>query len=62
MVVPVRGAGGSGLRMCFGQVTQLAEILRGEGRGATPYAVFRVAEPKRDIETLGCYRAPGAKY
>jgi len=62
IVVPVRGAGARTLRMCFADVRMLPEIDRGAGRGMTPYAVLRVAGPKRDIERIGCYRPPEAKF
>jgi hypothetical protein len=62
VVVPVRGAGAPTLEMCFSDVRMLPEIDRGAGRGMTPYAVLRVAGPKRDIERIGCYRPPMAKF
>jgi 4-amino-4-deoxy-L-arabinose transferase-like glycosyltransferase len=62
VVVPVRGAGARTLRMCFSDVEILPEIDRGAGRGMTPYTVLRVAGPKRDVERIGCYRPPLAKF
>ena len=62
MVVPTRAAGAQVLALCFAQVQPLPEIDRGLGRDATPYSLYRVAGPKRDIERAGCYRAPGAKF
>jgi len=62
VVVPVRGAGARTLRLCFTDVQMLPEIDRGAGRGATAYAVLRVAGPKRDIERIGCYRPPQTKF
>jgi hypothetical protein len=62
VVVPVRGAGARTLRLCFSDVRQLPEIDRGAGRGMTAYAVLRVAGPTRDIERIGCYRPPQAKF
>ena len=54
VVVPPRDPGEPVLRGCFGQVTALPAIMRGQGRGATPYLVFRVAQPRRDVERDGC--------
>ena len=62
VVVPVRGAGARALRSCFSSVQMAPEIDRGAGRGMTPYAVLRVAGPKRDIERIGCQRPPQAKF
>ena len=62
IVVPVRGAGARTLRMCFSDVRMLPEIDRGAGRGMTAYAVLRVAGPKRDVERIGCFRPPMAKF
>jgi 4-amino-4-deoxy-L-arabinose transferase-like glycosyltransferase len=62
VVVPVRGAGARTLRLCFTDVQMLPEIDRGAGRSMTPYTVLRVAGPKRDIERIGCYRPPQAKF
>jgi hypothetical protein len=50
------------MRGCFASVQMLSEIDRGAGRGMTPYAVLRVAGPKRDIEKIGCYRPPQPKF
>jgi hypothetical protein len=61
ILVPVRGAGGRSLRLCFADVQPLPELDRGAGAGTTPYAVFRVAQPRRDIERIGCYRPAKAK-
>jgi 4-amino-4-deoxy-L-arabinose transferase-like glycosyltransferase len=41
---------------CFGSVRQLPDLVRGAGRGATVYTVYLVAQPKYDIERVGCYR------
>jgi 4-amino-4-deoxy-L-arabinose transferase-like glycosyltransferase len=54
IVVPARNPAGALLPLCFGQVGALAAITRGEGRSATRYAVYRVAQPRRDVEHLGC--------
>ncbi len=62
VIVPVRGAGARALAMCFSDVQMLPEIDRGAGRSMTPYAVLRVAGPKRDIERIGCYRPPQTKF
>jgi 4-amino-4-deoxy-L-arabinose transferase-like glycosyltransferase len=61
ILVPMRGKGARTLGLCFGQLQALPEIDRGLGRGATAYAVYRVAQPKRDIERIGCYRPPMPK-
>jgi hypothetical protein len=44
--------------LCFGRAEALPDIVRGRGRGATAYAVYRVSEPRRNLETLGCYWPP----
>jgi hypothetical protein len=62
VVVPTRGAGAQALGACFADVRPLPEIDRGAGRGMTVYSVFRVARPTRDIERIGCYRPPEAKF
>jgi 4-amino-4-deoxy-L-arabinose transferase-like glycosyltransferase len=62
MVVPTRDAGAEAMRACFAQVQPLTEIDRGRGKDATPYTIYRVAQPLRDVERIGCYRPPGAKY
>ena len=43
---------------CFARAEPLADIVRGQGEGATDYAVFEVAGPKRDLQTLGCFGRP----
>jgi 4-amino-4-deoxy-L-arabinose transferase-like glycosyltransferase len=62
VVVPIRGAGGRTLRLCFADVRPLAEIDRGVGAGMTAYAVYRVDRPRRDVERIGCYRPPMLKF
>ena len=62
IIVPIRGAGARAMRACFTGVQMLPEIDRGAGRGMTPYAVLRVEGPKRDIQRIGCYRAPQVKF
>ena len=43
------------LAACFGEVTPLGVVDRGQGRSRwTRYAVYRVAAPKRDIAAQGC--------
>ena len=43
------------LQACFADVRPLGVIDRGEGRSRwTRYAVFRVAEPRRDVLRHGC--------
>jgi 4-amino-4-deoxy-L-arabinose transferase-like glycosyltransferase len=54
IVVPARNPAGALLPLCFGQVDALAPIGRGEGRSAALYAVYRVTQPRRDVERLGC--------
>jgi hypothetical protein len=54
IVVPARNPAGALLPLCFGQVDALAPITRGEGRSAASYAVYRVAQPRRDVDRLGC--------
>jgi len=45
----------SSLQACFAQVTPLGVLDRGDGRSRwTRYAVYRVAEPRRDVLALGC--------
>ncbi len=39
------------LRGCFGQVESLGYLYRGQ----SPYAAFRVAEPRRDVLGTGCW-------
>jgi 4-amino-4-deoxy-L-arabinose transferase-like glycosyltransferase len=58
VVVPARNQAGQTLPACFASVQGLASISRGAGPSATSYAVFRVAEPRRDIERQGCEAVP----
>ncbi len=58
IVVPAHNPAGAALPLCFAKVDALPPITRGAGRSATSYAVFRVAEPRRDVERQGC--DPGA--
>jgi hypothetical protein len=58
VVVPPGNPAGALLPRCFGKVDLLPGITRGEGRSTAAYAVYRVAEPRRDIERIGC--DPGA--
>jgi 4-amino-4-deoxy-L-arabinose transferase-like glycosyltransferase len=62
IVVPGRGAGEDALRRCFAEVDALPEIDRGEGRGLSSYAAYRVARPLDDVERTGCYRPPASKF
>ena len=62
VVIPVRGAGVGALHGCFADVQLLPEIDRGAGRGMTAYTVLRVAGPSRDIERIGCWRPPQARF
>lgn len=54
IVVAPRNPAGGLLPLCFGQVDAVAPIIRGQGRSAASYAVYRVAQPRRDVERLGC--------
>jgi len=54
VVVQARNPAGALLPSCFGQVARLADVVRGAGKSATAYALYRVASPRRDIERLGC--------
>jgi 4-amino-4-deoxy-L-arabinose transferase-like glycosyltransferase len=54
VVAAVRSAPVLALGSCFGQVDQLAPLVRSAGPGAAGYAVFRVARPRLDVERLGC--------
>ncbi|HXQ15188.1 MAG TPA: glycosyltransferase family 39 protein [Caulobacteraceae bacterium] len=58
VVVPARNPAGALLPLCFAKVDALAPIGRGQGRSTAAYAVYRVAEPRRDVERQGC--DPGA--
>ncbi len=58
VVAPPRNPAGARLSLCFGQVDVLAPIRRGEGASAAAYAVYRVARPRLDIESLGCPAPP----
>ena len=54
VLVPARNPAGALLPGCFGKVDALPPIGRGEGKSATRYAVYRVAQPRRDVEREGC--------
>ena len=63
VVVPGRGTGELALKLCFGSVTALPEIDRGEGPGGlASYAAYLVSRPLDDVERAGCYRPPGSKF
>jgi 4-amino-4-deoxy-L-arabinose transferase-like glycosyltransferase len=62
VIVPGRGTGEPALRLCFGVVTPLPEIDRGEGRGLSSYAAYLVSRPLDDVERAGCYRPAGSKF
>jgi 4-amino-4-deoxy-L-arabinose transferase-like glycosyltransferase len=62
VIVPGRGSGEAVLQRCFGAIVALPEIDRGEGRGQTAYAAYRVARPLDDVERAGCYRPTGSKF
>jgi len=57
IVSPPKSARLPAMSQCFGLVRQLPSLVRGQGAGATVYGVFLVAQPKRDVERDGCYRA-----
>jgi 4-amino-4-deoxy-L-arabinose transferase-like glycosyltransferase len=57
IVSPPKSAALPAMYRCFGLVRRLPDLVRGQGQGATVYGVFLVAQPKRDIERVGCYRA-----
>lgn len=51
-----RRANAKVLGACFAQVAPMGELNRGEGRGRRQaYAVFKVAQPRRDVLTQGCF-------
>ena len=54
IVVSPRSPSGALLPRCFGEVTALQAISRGEGKSTATYAVYRVAQPRFDVETHGC--------
>ena len=54
IVVSPRDPAGVLLPRCFGQVEALSPISRGAGKNAAIYAIYRVAQPRRDVETHGC--------
>jgi 4-amino-4-deoxy-L-arabinose transferase-like glycosyltransferase len=54
IVVQARNPAGALLPACFGEVTRLADLVRGAGKSATAYALYRVASPRHDVERLGC--------
>ena len=58
VVVSPRNPAGSLLPLCFGKVDALAPIVRGEGVSAASYSAYLVAEPRRDVERLGCPPGP----
>jgi hypothetical protein len=57
IISPPKSAALPAMYRCFGLVQRLPDLVRGQGEGATVYGVFLVAQPKRDIERVGCYRA-----
>jgi hypothetical protein len=57
VVVPARNPAGALLPLCFGKVDALPPISRGAGDSAASYAIYRVAQPRRDIERIGCQSA-----
>lgn len=58
VVADRRDGGALVLRSCFAKVDRLPDLDRGAGRSATVYALYRVAQPRRDVEQVGCYRPP----
>ena len=54
IVVAPRNPAGGLLPQCFGSVVPLPPIVRGEGLGAAAYSVYRVAQPRRDVQRDGC--------
>jgi len=54
IVVQARNPAGALLPSCFGEVTRLSDAVRGAGKSATAYALYRVASPRHDVETQGC--------
>jgi hypothetical protein len=48
------------MRRCFARADVLAPIVRGAGRSAMRYEVYRVAGPRVDVERWGCDALPGA--
>ena len=58
VVVSPRSTAGALLPQCFAKVDALPPIGRGQGRSTALYAVYRVAQPRRDVERQGC--DPGA--
>jgi hypothetical protein len=54
IVIPARNPAGGRLPPCFAEVHALAPIARGEAASATAYAVYLVAQPRRDIARDGC--------
>jgi 4-amino-4-deoxy-L-arabinose transferase-like glycosyltransferase len=57
IVSPPKSAQLPAISRCFASVRLLPSLVRGQGQGATVYGVFLVAQPRRDIERVGCYRA-----
>ncbi|HEX3919491.1 MAG TPA: glycosyltransferase family 39 protein [Caulobacteraceae bacterium] len=55
IVSPPKSAAWPALNKCFASVRQLPDIVRGAGRG-TPYTLYLVSQPRRDMEIDGCYR------
>jgi 4-amino-4-deoxy-L-arabinose transferase-like glycosyltransferase len=54
IVVSPRSPARALLPLCFGQVEPLAPIGRGAGNSIAVYSIFRVAQPRRDVEAQGC--------
>ena len=57
IVSPPKQAALPAISACFAVVRQLPNLVRGEGHSAAVYGVFLVAQPRRDVERDGCYRA-----
>jgi 4-amino-4-deoxy-L-arabinose transferase-like glycosyltransferase len=52
--VSPRSPSGGLLPLCFGKVDALAPVSRGAGKSAATYALYLVAQPRLDVERLGC--------
>jgi len=58
LVVAPRTPDKARLQLCFAQSQPLAPIVRGEGRSARSYEIYRVAGPRVDVEREGCDAPP----